>query len=304
MPEPRRILGIVLLGMANAGAVATATESFYTLDLDAPRSYGYVIGDVIDLNWTLVLDPGYRLDIRNLPKPGSIRSWLNLRHVEVQADESESSFRYRVRVSYQTFRAPLTVQSLAVPELGLPLAGTAPSRRVVLPEWQFKMTPLRELSVFDASGANPILPDAEPPLPSTGGIWIGLIISLLGAVASGGWLAYREAWLPFNQRGSHFRLAQRELRRLSPQSHGDDPRKAYGVVHQALNQTLGEPLFADNLAGFLETHADYQAIGAELQAFFASSYESFFGDGSASEFSLTRLMDLCKACQRIEQARP
>ncbi|NJD06793.1 MAG: nonribosomal peptide synthetase MxaA [Methylococcaceae bacterium] len=292
-----RCLLIALLGWP-LSAVAEPAE---VVPVDPPRSYGYVIGDVIELQWRLTPPPGLTLKTEALPKPGSINRWLVLKELRATEQGSADRRSYRLQAVYQTFRAPLAVVNLTIPGLPLTLEGPAGSQVAATPDWTFKMAPLRELSVFDSGGADPIRPDALPPKPDRRSARWRVALSLLAAAAGAAWLGYREVWLPYRGRGRHFRQAEVELRRLPAQG-SDDLRPAYASLHRAFNRTLGEPLFADGLGSFLAGRPEYEPLRGELEAFFAVSYDSFFGS-RASAFSLDRLVSLCRACRRIEQER-
>jgi mxaA protein len=293
-----RWVAVFLLPLPGLSLAAPAPAEIAAID--PPRSYGYVIGDVIELQWRVTPPPGMKLRAEGLPKPGAVNRWLVLRELQLAEEGDPSPRSYRLKAVYQTFRAPLAVLNLTLPGLPLSLDGPAGPQAAATPDWAFKMAPLRELSVFDADGTAPVRPDGLPPRPDNSKARLALGLSLLAAATAAGWWAYREAWLPYRGRGRHFRQAEAELRHLP--AGPDALRTAYACFHRAVNRSFGEPLFAADLERLIGERPDYAPLKEELEAFFAGSYGSFFGAGE-SPFSLDRLAALCRACRRIEQER-
>lgn len=272
------------------------------IGLETPRPYGYTVGDTIRHAVTIEPEPGYRLDEDALPKPGPLSRWLELRRIAV---EPEAGTKRRIVLEYQTFYAPLAVKPLKIPGLALRFAGPAGPRGAETPAWPFSMSPIHGPAVLAEGGLDPLRPDAIPEAPAT-----GLPLMRCGGFALAGLAALlylgqaRGLW-GLGQRGRYFREAGLALRRLN--TDGDAPaalRTGFALVHRAFDQTLSEPLFAEQLPGFFASHAGYAGLREEIEAFFLASYALFFGGGAAPGFGLARLEALCGACVRVERSRP
>lgn len=266
---------------------------------DTPRAFGYVIGDLIRHEVRIETDAGQGIEAASLPREGWINRWLMLRRVEVHRDGK----RRILTLEYQTFYAPLEVKNLTIPGFELQLAGSG--ERLAVPDWTFTTAPIRELSVLRAEGLS-MRPDAAPaPLPTLGPA-AASVSSGLAATGALAWWAYLGAWLPFGLRGRYFAEACRMLRRLRGQ---EDSREAllkgFSCLHQAFNQTLGEPLFIEGLDEFFRGHPAYDPLRNEIRDFFLASYEVFFGEGApVPPFDLMRMEALARSCQLAERRRP
>jgi len=294
----RRLVAFLALGWAGLGMAA----GNLTVELQAPRPFGYVIGDVIPLQASIEVDAGYRLEPHTLPKPGPVNRWLWLRSVNSEQTPQGRRTRYRLRLDYQTFYGPLAVKNLTIPAMAVSLEGPGGPITAQIPAWSFSTAPLRGLAAAEENGQVAPRPEIEPqPLP-VWPHWLGLLASLAVALAALAYLAYRQGWLRFGQRGRHFAEAIRSLRRFEAEGLPPGQPAAYAAVHQAFNQTLGFALFGEGLPAFFAEHPRYAPLQTEIEAFFAASYNAFFGAGDAdADFPVSRLIGLCRECVRIER---
>ncbi|MEW6038701.1 MAG: nonribosomal peptide synthetase MxaA [Pseudomonadota bacterium] len=291
----------LLLGLwCCLAAAAELPPGVNAFSFDTPRAFGYVIGDLIRHEVRIETDAGQRIDVSSLPKEGWINRWLLLRRVEVRSEGK----RQALTLEYQTFYAPLEVKNLTIPGFELQLAGSG--ERIAVPDWTFTTAPIRELSVLRAEGLPPMRPEAVPARLATLGAAAATACFGLLALGGFGWWTYLGAWLPFGRRGRHFADASRELRRLRATGESRETVLAgFSSLHQAFNRTLGEPLFIEDLDGFFLDHPGYGPLREEIRAFFAASYEAFFGEGGVvPAFGLTRMEALARACLRSERMRP
>jgi mxaA protein len=271
------------------------------MDLEATRPYGYVIGDLIELNLDVQVASGVTLDTSQLPEAGPVNRWLHLRQVAVQGE----SPHYRLQLQYQTFYAPLEVKNLTVPGLALQFKGPGGPVSARTPAWPFTMAPIRELSVQRSEGLEPMRPDAWPRAPEAGDYrWHFLaatLLALLALLGLGG-IGYLRGWLGLGSRGRFFASALKALRPL-PDGSADQAtlRQAYAAVHEAFNRTLGETLFQQDLDRFIEMRPRYGDLRSEIEAFFDSSYRLFFADGEGEMLTVSRLKTLCRACLQLER---
>jgi mxaA protein len=286
-------------------------EGKVNVELQAPRPFGYVIGDVIPLQADIDTDAPYRLGPNTLPKPGPINRWLWLKTINTEQTQQGHRTHYRLRLEYQTFYAPLAVKNLTIPAMPLALEGPGEPLNAQIPAWNFSTAPLRGLAAAEENGQVAPRPEVEPKPLQTWPHWLGLTAWLGLAVAALAYLAYQSGWLNFGQRGRYFAEAIRTLRRLEAEGLPPEQQReaAYTAVHQAFNQTLGFALFSEGLPAFFAGHSRYAPLKTEIEAFFTASYSAFFGEEPAhGGFTLASLIGLCRECIRIEregeQAQP
>lgn len=302
---PCRVLGVLFCGLFVSAA---ANSSEPVVQRDTPRPYGYTIGDLIRHELIVQPGPGQTLDPRSVPAAGPLNRWLELRRVEL-LDRSER--RIRILLEYQVFYAPLTVKNLAVPGYTLLFQGAGGSTGREVPAWNFSMAPIHGLAVLDSDAAEPVRGDVWPS-PSAASTAAWRITAHL-AIAGSALLvfAYFRGWLGRDPRGRAFRDAHQALRRLHHSGPGEDIlRQAFSTVHRAFDCTLGEPLFAEQLPGFLQTNPQFRGLATDIEEFFAASYDLFFGAGdiaapkgpnAASPYGIDRLQALCLACLNAER---
>lgn len=286
---------LILLGPALAAGLPTGIVH---LELEAPRPYGYVIGDLIEMTVAVEVAPGVTLDASALPETGPVNRWLNLRRIDV-ASEGRN---YRLHLQYQTFYAPLEVKNLSVPGFDLRFGGPAGEVRAGVPAWPFTMAPIRELSVLRTEGLAPMRPDAWPQAPGAGVYRTVFAAAIATATLAIAGLGYLRGWRGLGSRGRHFAAALKALRGHDEgEIDAERLQQAYAAVHEAFNRTLGETLFLQRLDEFMLARPHYQALQSEIEAFFNSSYRLFFGGSQGELLSVSRLRDLCRACLRLER---
>jgi mxaA protein len=288
-----------LLLLALSSLPAAAAPSL-TVHLETPRPYGYLIGDTIALAVTVETPSGLKLDEAALPRPGAVNRWLELRRVEAKP---QAGGGYRLSLEYQTFHAPLTVKTLTIPGFRVNFAGGTTAE---VPPWSFSAAPIKDLAVLSGEGQQPLRPDAPPPLLPLAASRAATLAAAGLALLALAWLAYLRGLLPYWSKGRHYAAALRTLRRLARQPQDEAARRlAFTAVHRAFNQTLGQPLFAEQLDDFFLAQAHYVPLREDIEAFFAASYVLFFGSGAPpTSYPLERLAALCRQCLQIERARP
>lgn len=278
-----------------------------------PRPFGYAIGDVIRETLVISVDRAAVLDRNSLPR-SRINRWLELREANVDELEIDGLRRYRIELAYQSFYAPLEVKNLAIPAFKLVFnyVGHAGAPRegeradgafhLEVPAWRFTTAPIRELSVLREEGLEPMRPDAPPQRPGRTGPIRGLAAAAAVGLCAGLYLAYLYGYLPWRRRGRHFGVAYRTVRALSRAGGTADYSSAYAAIHHAFNGVFGQPLFSEQLDVFFAERPAYEPLRAEIQAFFASSYEFFFGqEPKETGFPMPRLFRLCRDCYDVER---
>lgn len=291
------------MGSTGTASAMALPGGVLAMSLEAPRDFGYVIGDVIRHMVVIDTKRGAGIDPNSLPKEGWVNRWLWLRRVSLRVREKDRVLRHRLTLEYQTFYAPREVKNLSIPAFSLALSGSAETLEILA--WRFTMAPIRELSVARVDGLEPMRPDAAPALLETKRHRWQLFAAMVTAAAAVTAWAYYAAWLPYGRRGRHFVVACRALRSLQGQvANPAVVRAGFIYLHRAFDGTWGEPLFREGLPDFFRSHPAYALLRSEIEAFFLDSYEVFFGDEASRSpaFDLPRLDRLARACLRAERS--
>ena len=296
------------LFVAAAGASQLAGAAVESLQMTAPRPFGYVIGDTIEHHVSLVLDPGFELDPDSIPEPGRVSRWLALNESALESDERNGTTRHSIRLRYQIVNAATSVIGAGTPPLSLRILGPEGDLPVVVPSWGFTFGPVVSPEERTA-GRRPNLRPALPPPPfetdaravrvaALGLLALGLIVLIVRERLAGRFTA---------RTGKHFDRAWRRLRRRPRSSNpAEVVAKALVEVHAAFNATAGRAVFEHDLARFFVEHPRFEPVRTPIETFFAESGRLLYGRNEAARGSgpeLDRLRDLCRACRDVERNR-
>ncbi|MGQ9369564.1 hypothetical protein [Azospirillum sp. ST 5-10] len=269
---------MALLVGAWAGGGRDAAAAVRSVELAAPRPFGFFIGDVIRHEVTIAADPGFRVAPASLPQPGPVTYWLDLRAVELEPPDARGGVqRQRVRLEYQTFYAPLEPRALEVPSFTLTLHDGARRTDAVVPAWTFLMSPLREIRPQGDGG-----PHLRPDVPARP---VDLAAWSLAAAGSGTALpallalvAWHRGWWPFRGRTRRPFVRALRLARLDLQMDGDAAayRGALLAFHRAFDATAGRRVLADDVPAFLDAAPAFRPLRRDIERFFAASRHAFF----------------------------
>ncbi|WP_139557077.1 hypothetical protein [Methylotetracoccus oryzae] len=281
--------------------VSAATETPPVL-IDAPRPFGYVIGDRVPLAAEFVLPAGCEPLPAALPQPGRVDYWLELRSAVLQP---LGSGRFRLERVYQTFFAPLEVKTLTIRAVSIAYRCQGVSQPLPIPAWNFTMAPIRPVAVGKGHDDSYMRPDRPPEPPSLARHLGPLSGWSLIAVACGLTLAWLNGWLPRSRRRQAFAAVFRWLRaELRQPLAGPRLLEAYARVHQAFNATYGKPLFATKMDDFVSAHPSWGQIRPQIEAFFQASYAVHFGSDagrSPADYPPERLLELATLCRQRER---
>lgn len=291
-----------------------ALAQLRSVELYAPRPFGYVIGDTLALTAEIALDAPFVLDPASLPQPRALDYWLDLREARLRDHGvSDGVHHYTLDLVYQTFYAPLEPRRLAIP--GVALSAVEGERRVAVnvPPWSFLMSPLREIVSTAPGQAMALRPDIPPePIPTVATMR-RLVAALVVALAAFGILAWQMGWGPFGRRRSRpFARAARAIPSAlaSPASSSASPsssstyRGALLVLHRAFDATAGKGVFAEDLPGFFEAHPAFRAAETEVHRLFAASRRAFFGDdpqGAQHDLPPPELVAISRRLRAVER---
>ncbi|GLK71458.1 nonribosomal peptide synthetase MxaA [Ancylobacter dichloromethanicus] len=303
-----RILPLLLL---LAGA-APAAAQLRSVDLYAPRGFGYVIGDTLTLTAEVALDAPFVLDPASLPQPRALDYWLDLRQARL-ADHGvrDGVHRYTLDLVYQTFYAPLEPRRMTIPAVSLFAIDGERRVPVEVPAWSFLMSPLREIVATGPGPAMVLRPDISPgPIPIAAllrNLAAALGVALLAFLA----LAWQMGWGPFGRRRARpFTRAARAIPATLRAPAGDpgSPASGYGsalrMLHRAFDATDGRGVFAEDLPGFFERHMAFRSAELEIRRLFDASRRAFFGAdpaGAQRDLPPADLVALARRLRAVER---
>jgi len=260
--------------------VIQASAQVRSVQMQAPRPFGYFIGDVIRLEVDIVVDAPFTIVPGSLPKPRSVNYWLDLRSVAVDDRGTRTNERsYRIVLEYQTFYAPLEPRALTIPGFTLTMSDGSARIEAEVPAWAFLMSPLREIRPQPSRPAALLRADVTPPpvpAATAAAIAIGCGVA---APALFGALAYYYAWWPFSRsRRRPFARARIATRRaLASDVHGEGYLAGLVALHRAFDVAAGRSVMAEDAKAFVASAPTFGRLEPEIDRFFQASRRAFFG---------------------------
>ncbi len=297
---------ILLLGCCFVGSAVAQNPVVKSLQMDTPRAFGYVIGDVIRHHVRLELHAPYRLEPGSLPLRGKVNRWLEMRSTALELSRSSGLTVYDITLDYQIFNAPSKIQRVGTPAHDLMAAGPDSRAPVVIPAWEFSVAPIISAPRADADAPLESRPLRQPPPIPLAPRVVRLALMAVIFVAALLFLSWVRWGLPLLARANRpFGRAYRDLRRLKRRSFDESVyRQALRRVHGAFNETAGRALFAEQLEIFYANHPRYGGLAPSIDRLFAESRSIFFAAGDATPVQgsdLSRLIGLCRECRERER---
>jgi mxaA protein len=300
----RNALAALFVAMAAKGAAAEV-RSVHTIE---PRAFGYFLGDVFERTVEIETGPDDEIVPASLPRTGASNYWLELRDIGVTSRRHGDGHLHTLKLTYQTFYAPIDPKKVAIPAAEITVRGPGGSETARLPPFTFLMSPLREIFP-EKSGETAetfLRPDAQLEFRRSGGLRTAALIAAALSAAFLALLARDLAWWPFHRRPARpFSRAVREVGRALAQSGNGGYSAALIALHRAFDTAAGHRLLAADLDGFVAAHPEYAENRAAVERFFAASRAVFFGDAPREgEVGLPphELKDLAFALARQERA--
>lgn len=264
-------MAAALLIVAALAAPARAQTESARVEVDEPRAYGWMVGDVVERSVRLVLPPGTVVDAASLPQPGRRGQALELRHVAFRQGRE-------LWLEYQVMLSPPEPRVLEMPGFELQLrdaAGRASALRV--DAWPVGVVPLVAREAPSRRGFGELQPDLPPPPVATDGHRRRLAAALALSLVVGAYLLHVQIALPWwARRRRPLGLAYRALQSLPAQPDADRQRAAWQQVHAALNRTAGGTLFDGGVDAFVREQRRYAPLHGALREFFERSRRVFF----------------------------
>ena len=299
--KPMRVQIIFLfISLLLASCSSSINEPITSFQVQNPRPFGYVMGDEIKQRIIIDARSGLALQRSSLPSKGEINRWLNLNHISIDKTKTSQGIRYQIDLTYQLFYAPLEVKMLEIPRFTVQFRQFSNTIEKTVPRWHFTTAPLRELAIRKDEGKEYMRADTPAPLLDNTASFNRLVISLLIALLLAIYLAWLYGLLTFLPR---YQIFKRPARRLAKLSDNDVPDRL-SIMHKALNQLNGKPLFQHRLTDFYQRLPQYQQLNKELTWFFDYSNQYYFSDDkSVNKTESHRISVLCQHCLQIERGK-
>jgi mxaA protein len=272
--------------------------------LQAPRPFGYFVGDLIHHEAEIIIDQNFRLDPASTPKPGPRAYWLDLRAVDVEEKLDGGVRRYRLKLEYQTFYAPLETRRMEIPAFTVSFADGAARLQAEVPAWPFLASPMREIIPPKGEGWTYLRPDVRPSLMATGNDWRLLIASTVTAMFAFAALAYDRGWPPFHTRRSRpFAQAARRTAKAARVSADEATYiDALLILHRAFDSSAGRRVLADDVGLFLLSKPAFEQLKPGVERFFAASRRAFFSARISEAMELMPLADVARLSVSLRTA--
>jgi mxaA protein len=284
--------------LALIGCSPSLQEPVKRFEFQAPKPFGYVIGDEIHHRIIVETRRQLKLVSNSIPAKGRINRWLNLNQVSIISTKSAEGETTIIDLTYQVFYAPLEVKMFKIPGFNVKYLQNEQVIEQAIPEWHFTLSPLHELAIRKENDQVYTRPDAQPGLISNQAELNGLYLGLSVLITGGFYLAFLYGNLPNLTRRRLFKRAYRELSRLTQK----DATAALAIVHHALNSRNQKPLFRHQLNEFYQQQPEFKVIANQLDWFFSFSNHYFFSGGNyCTDSDFLKIRELCQLCRKIER---
>ena len=269
-------------------APAAPVLAAITPEVEAPRPFGYVIGDMVVQRIALDHD-GARIEPAKLPPLERADNWFERRDARIEQD---AAGRRWLVIDYQIINVPDELRALELPALDLEL--TDGKRRLQTTPLPITVAPLTPEVVLARAGLEAMRPDLPAPHIDPAPFERGLHAALsAGAALVGLWLLMALLRQVAARRRLPFSRAQRELGRLDSGS-PDSWRR----LHRALDDTAGQVVRDGNLDVLLARAPWLTPLEADLRSFFEASQARFFADRPAGDVDPRTL---CARAAKLER---
>lgn len=280
---------------------SSAAEKLYDIRVHNPeRNIAYVVGDIIKRTVELEVKHPSELIASSLPAEGMERRGIELREVSIKQRKLSVATHYSIAFSYQVFSRAKLAKKFELPSETIQITKAGKPIVITVPAWEFTVSPLandgetyieNDMSPYRA----PLLLDAFMLKPALT-VFIVMMVVAIGGLT---YLHGDDAWFP--GMGGPFAASYRKISSLPE---GDDSLLvAASSIHEALNTTLGENVFIQNLDQLFQHKPAFKSLEQEITSFFTISNYLLY-DLKVNHQALIRLSDLqefCKNCRDCER---
>jgi len=280
---------------------AAACAAQLDLRTQEPRAFGWQLGDVVARTVTVDVPDGLVLDEDSVPRPGARGRALELRSVTRLDGGIDGGRRHELRLAYQVFLSPREPRVLEMPSFRLRFQGQPRAQELLVEAWPVTVSPLVPADAPSRRGLGELRPDAAPPLLDTRPARLRLAGYGVAALLLLGWLAHVYVGLPWwTRRHRPFTVAWRQVRTLAPDTPPGQWQQALREVHGALDRSMGEVFFEQDIDRFVRRRPQFAPLRGELAAFFQASRHEFFGEGRGPA-DRRWLVEFCRRCRDAER---
>jgi len=288
---------LVALALMAGCAQASAADALHATAIE-PRAFGYHVGDTVERELIVHIPDGFVLDAASLPRPGASGKAIELQQVSQHRDSEPGGTRLTLRLKYQVFLAPTEVRTLEIAPFSLGFKGDGREQSLRVDAWPVTVSPLVPLEVSPREGLGELRPDLPPPSIDTRPAQRRLTAYGVVLLLCLAWLAQVYLALPWwSRRKRPFASAWRQLNQLPAAARRD----AFQRVHDALNQTAGEVVFAHGVDRFVAAQPRYAGLRSDLLQFFQQSRHEFFADAPPAANDGRWLREFCRKCRDAER---
>ena len=263
---------VFFIGLVLNSCSSSLNDPVAHFQVQTPRPFGYVIGDEIKQRIIVEVRKGLALQYSSIPAKGEINRWLNLNKIKIDKSNIREGIRYQIDLTYQLFYAPLEVKMLELPGFTLQFRQFGNTIEKTVPRWHFTCAPLRELAIRKNDGKEYMRADTAAPLLGNRTSLDRLILSLFVGCLLAVYLAWLYGVFTFLPKYQIFKRPARQLAK-SPEN---DLASMLNIMHKALNNLNGKPLFKHQLSDFYQRFPNYQQLHSELIWFFNYSNQHYF----------------------------
>ena len=283
--------------------VVTSSAAEIKITADNPRPFGYVVGDMLEQELTLTANVGQSIDEKQLPTPGRINAWLELRDLTINEKSTPAHRIYRVKLKYQLPNSPTEVRVIELPSQRFVFSGADKPIEVKSTEWPITLGPITPEEVLARDGLEAMRADVLPQAIDISAYrkrMIGYGVALTALLL---YWCYRYFGIPYLTRQSRpFTRTFRQISHLAKQKEPNTFPRSIELIHRALNETAGKSLFVDNVDQFLAAKPLPPNLVSMTREFFQVSRKEFFADGATTNrISIDWMLELCRAWRDIER---
>ena len=301
-----RVRWLLLAGLLATLSCAQAERVVHRFDVERPRDFGYLLGDVLETRVHLEMAASHELVADKLPEGARISRWLEQDPIEIESTVGSELRRYDMLLRYRVVATPSEVQAVEVPALTLDVSGPGHLFALAIPAWAFTLGPLLPIREV-VEGVPLVLREPRPPGPvPTGGALARIAVLATGMLVALAYLAWLHLRLPWLERGNGpFARAERDLARLGRRTAGQlDYRAALTRIHRAFDETAGRTLFERDVGAFLVADRRFAGLGDGIAEFYALSSRCFYlpgDDPPQGSTEIAALRRFCRACRDAER---
>lgn len=288
-PHFTPILRMMLAPLLSMAVMALAGSAYAAGEVIQPRSFGYLIGDMLEQRVRLDGEPQDFIPAE-LPPIGRVGLALMRRSVTEERDSKGDNW---LVLRYQIVNAPQQLTTWQIPPVRLTAVNAAATLEI--PAWSFSVSPFTSPEQLQTRGAAALRADQLPaqtetaPLDRRIMIASGVLVAVVLAWA--GWAS----WRVLNQgRQLPFARAWRDVRRLP-----DGEPSGWRRLQHALNDTAGQVVRLNTLDRLIDRAPYLAGERGSLEQFCRETNALFFSRGATSNRLSVR--DLARRLHLLER---